>query len=428
MIKIEPLTNNEPPPYEVRAITKSETGEMLALMCDSFGLDRVSAGTVFYSDPFFDLSMKRAIWDTRTGEMLGCLTLIPTNMRLGAGKILPICGVAGVCTNPSIRNTGIATRLIETTLAQLPDRSEFAMTGLTAQKPSLYTRLGWTPVGTVISWRAASHKLPNVSETSYVREVDSDDAQIIAPVLHKIYHNLRGRPRRGVFLRDERRWTCIEQLTAGRRLAIAQAVDGITAYCAYDRRSSEKGSVVNIHEIVAPNSITESALLAYVARREGVREVRGICNPDDSLARTLCNTEGVQFEVLPSIYLRAGHLKRAAQVLFTNTTPPAALAHLRAGLVIETDDAPIKGDPARAVSLRSFGRTIKIGGPKDAEPGAEHVRGTVAAITQLIMGARSAAELVSLGLLNATLSTQAADACDALFTRVSPALATPDVF
>src|SRR5579875_79430 len=101
-----------------------EADAMLSLMCRSFGIEPSGARRIFYSDPFFDLGMKRILLAAQqAGVIVACLTLVPAAMRIAPDLTLPVCGIAGVCTDPEFRRQGHAARLLRETAADL-SRSE----------------------------------------------------------------------------------------------------------------------------------------------------------------------------------------------------------------------------------------------------------------------------------------------------------------
>ena len=165
---------------EVRPISQSETGDFLRLLCGVFDLDYQRASAVFFSEPFYDLTHKWALFES--GYMLSCLTTTP--LMFGHG---PAIGIAGVATTPDARRRGLASELVSSVIGRL---GLPAM--LFALDERLYEAIGFTPVDAVIRGELKT------CQPEEVKELDSGEVKAIyaswsAQKLERLQ-------------RDERRW------------------------------------------------------------------------------------------------------------------------------------------------------------------------------------------------------------------------------
>lgn len=127
---------------EVRTIRREEAESFLSLMCDVFELDFQRATSVFYTEPFYDLDRKWAVFEH--GVIQSILTTTP--LKFGWGNA---CGIAGVATRPESRGRGLSSRLI----GQVQDHALKIGEGaclLFARDERLYSKLGFEVVDVVV--------------------------------------------------------------------------------------------------------------------------------------------------------------------------------------------------------------------------------------------------------------------------------------
>lgn len=127
---------------EIRPIRPDEAEEFLSLLCTIFGLDASRARHVFYSEPYFDLQRKWALF--REGRIVSILTTTP--MQFGWGKAF---GIAGVGTRPEQRGEGYGGRLLAHVCEVAQAQGESAAC-LFAHRPELYARNGFQVLDEVI--------------------------------------------------------------------------------------------------------------------------------------------------------------------------------------------------------------------------------------------------------------------------------------
>lgn len=127
---------------DIRPIRGEEAETFLGLLCTVFELDFERARTIFFSEPFFDLNRKWALFEN--GRMVSILTTTP--LSFGWGRAI---GISGVATLEDARGRGHAGRLLSAVL----DRAETAGEGvalLFATDLRLYERLGFEPIDEVV--------------------------------------------------------------------------------------------------------------------------------------------------------------------------------------------------------------------------------------------------------------------------------------
>ncbi len=286
---------------------------MLGLMCRCFSLDFAAAKPIFFSDPFFNLDWKRALFDSTTGEMRACLTIVPTTVRIGVNvdATLTMAGIAGVCTDTEHRGKGYARALLADTIQWLGTSTDFYAACLTAEHPKLYESLGWVRCSKGVKWNVHNCRtLPSFDEGRDVRILSSAAAETLAPRLHELYSRSRNGSRAGSFVRDERRWRCIERLTNGRKVAVYQGGESIEAYLAFDVRNASDERIGFIHEMVALNDSGRRALIGFLASGKAGEKLQGQCRDSDLVDFGLLDVPGLVVETVPNIYIQPTNIAK----------------------------------------------------------------------------------------------------------------------
>jgi len=127
---------------EIRPIRADEADAFLETLCQVFGLDSNRAYDIFFSEPYFDVNRKWALFEGR--EMVSILTTTP--LQFGWGKAI---GIAGVATRENRRSEGHATRLMERVLREA-ERAGEGPALLFARETTVYERCGFEPLDRVI--------------------------------------------------------------------------------------------------------------------------------------------------------------------------------------------------------------------------------------------------------------------------------------
>lgn len=127
---------------EIRTIHENEIPLFLDLLCKVFHLNPKKVKTAFFSEPFFDIHRKWALFEN--GKICSILTTTPLILGIGKG-----IGIAGVATPFNSRNKGFAQKLLHEVLYRANNSSEsFAL--LFAQNPKLYHHVGFQVLDEVI--------------------------------------------------------------------------------------------------------------------------------------------------------------------------------------------------------------------------------------------------------------------------------------
>lgn len=154
---------------ECRTIRNEEANGFLHLLCEVFELDFDRASTVFYSEPFYDLDRKYALF--RGGEMVSILTTTP--LEFGIGNCV---GIAGVGTRQNERGRGYAERLLDFALADSAEKGQDKAL-LFAHQETVYRRLGFETIDLVVRGRLNCVDKPQSVHSLDFEEVKSKYAK-----------------------------------------------------------------------------------------------------------------------------------------------------------------------------------------------------------------------------------------------------------
>lgn len=169
---------------EIRPIQKHEAEDFLALLCRVFRLDQSRAQSVFFSEPFFDLNRKWALF--KEGRMVSIVTTTP--LIFGWGRAI---GIAGVATEEADRRQGLSNQLLSAVLSRAEQDGEGPAL-LFAHQATLYEQLGFELLDHVI-------RAPITCD-------NSDEAEPLGGDQVESLYNAwaQGDPRR--LIRDAQRW------------------------------------------------------------------------------------------------------------------------------------------------------------------------------------------------------------------------------
>jgi predicted N-acetyltransferase YhbS len=127
---------------DIRPIREEETESYLRLLCEVFGLDFNRAYDVFFTEPYYDVNRKWALF--KGSEIASILTTTPVEFGWGRGF-----GIAGVATKPKYRREGLASQLIQKVVKEYEKRGE-GRPLLFARDPRVYDRLGFETLDRVV--------------------------------------------------------------------------------------------------------------------------------------------------------------------------------------------------------------------------------------------------------------------------------------
>jgi GNAT superfamily N-acetyltransferase len=133
---------------EIRPIVQSEAEEFLDVLCSVFQLDGTRARGIFFTEPFFDLNRKWALFEG--GDIVSILTTTP--LQFGWGKAY---GIAGVATRASCRRLGYASKLLETVHREAAKDGETGAL-LFAKDVGVYEQNGFETIDAAVRARIAT--------------------------------------------------------------------------------------------------------------------------------------------------------------------------------------------------------------------------------------------------------------------------------
>ena len=237
----------------VRAARPEDAEAVLEILCLAFGLDSEAARPIFYSDPYYDLSLKRVLSQPGAGAV-SCLTIVPTQLRIG-GVVVPAAGVAGVATRPAFQRRGFAAALLAATVSALDFELGFPVALLHPVSAPFYRRFGWEYASRHVRWLSAPSSLPRYAEADDVRPaLDADWPAILA------LHDGETRTQTGAFQRDTRRWQIIRLPVPNRETFVYERSGEISGYCLVERHD-----VLHLLEMVGRTEDARRGLVGFLA-------------------------------------------------------------------------------------------------------------------------------------------------------------------
>lgn len=408
-----------------RAVKVSELDAHFQVMCEAFGLDSDRARAIYYGDPFFELSHKRILFDD--GKPVSGLTLVPATLRLAGGAAIDIAGIAGVGTPPSRRNCGFAGSLLTTTLRDVPGELGYSIFGLVTDRPDYYSRFGWAVCSNMFQWTIPPGRLPRHAAASEVVEMSANEYDAARTEMRNLLESVnKGAP--GTFVRDERRWRCIETLSPGRRVAAWIRNRKVEAYVAFDLADEADRRMLSVHELVAATQTGAEALVGFLAGYPCVDYVRGLINGTGLHRFALDKAPGITIKPESGILLRIASLQRCLTAVALTGFCPDLLAAERHGLSIRVDDATIPSHQhVRVLSSVSTdgSRRATVETTDNVEP--PWIAGPIEALTQMFAGYRTPSELHAACDLLAS-GPDAIALAGGLFPKVDVFLSPPDMF
>ena len=151
---------------EIRTIKNSEAEAFLELLCSVFDLDYHRAHSIFFSEPFYDLNRKWALFESN--RMVSILTSVP--LEFGWGRA---AGIAGVATLQQEQGAGHATKLLRHVIRESECAGETGVM-LFARDTRLYERIGFQTLDEVVRGRVVAKpesEIPDGIGYEVVREI-----------------------------------------------------------------------------------------------------------------------------------------------------------------------------------------------------------------------------------------------------------------
>ena len=375
-----------PPPHanlDMRAAKIGETEQFLDVFAAAFRLNRDAARPLFYRDPFFDLKYKRICAVDGSPSIVSCLTVVPTDLRVGAA-VVPMAGIAGVATRPDSRRQGYAGALLADTVRKSASELGCPLTGLFPADPDYYARFGFAFAGNSTIWTAARRDLPP-QDGGGCRTVDIQravDLDAVADV-----HETSTATRTGACRRGQRRWRVIHEMYQGRQTIAIDGDGAIAGYLHVERDAVRNTAVV--HEMHALTEPAVQALVGYLAALDDVDTVEWDTCVEDLEFFGLAHLGST--ETKPDFMLRIADLPAA---LSTAHKANYASAVANESLTIMARDA-VNPENEAPVTIDRTGVKVGVAGVSMHALGAD-----IATIAQLYIGYISVSEAHASGALH----------------------------
>lgn len=177
----------------------AELAAMLKLMAQSFTSDSDPAG------PYVDqvgVENFRIAW--QDGRLVGCLAIFWMGHYLG-GRSVPVCGVAAVGVDPSVRGTGVGRRLMLAVLREARERG-VPTSSLFSSTQGPYRRVGFEQAGHRNGMRVNLRELRPRGRALQLTPIDPADDAPLRPL-----YTRWAQQRAGLLDRNEGIWKRVHQ-------------------------------------------------------------------------------------------------------------------------------------------------------------------------------------------------------------------------
>lgn len=389
---------------ECRAALPGELDELLAVMCDAFGLPFGPAREIFYRDPYFDPKQKRVL--VSDGQVLSCLTIIQAPIRVGEAVILA-AGIAGLATRREHRGNGHATRLLQETLEHLEGEG-CGFCGLFPFSRAFYERFGFRTIGRQFTLRAPATAFRSEHAHRHVRSCLPADLSALDRLFTADDGTITGH-----VVRDTKRWRYILDHVAIRLAYAPRAVEGYAF-------AEANGQIMRVLELHASEPKGRRALLAALASVEGVKTVE-ICAPSSGLLLEClpseCPLEEARLGIAEGPMFRIVRFEKALEECLANfhaLREPLSLRCLSPDNAADRSFTIVPAKEAPVISPESANPRLRL------EAGPE-------TWVRLLLGDLSGEEALAIGNLRA-FSRKAATMAEALLPSRSFSIPPADHF
>jgi predicted N-acetyltransferase YhbS len=259
----------------IRTLRQGEREAVLALL-DEWPLSDGWRGCDYFRryielDPtYVDENFQVAEQD---GQLVACVQVFPRQLRV-RGTTLPVGGIGSVFTSEKARGSGVASRLLEASVAAMRERG-MEVSLLFASRHAFYGRLGWTlwPRQRPLWIRAEANAAPDAARRIDAFDATRDLDEVMA--LHERYSASRD----GTVVRDRAFWLGQLGFAGNPTEDFLVARDASGRIEAYTRSSLFEGfcAILELGRSDAPTAI--EALADLVQQSMAPRE------PDRSAAR-----------------------------------------------------------------------------------------------------------------------------------------------
>jgi predicted acetyltransferase len=415
-------------PTEVRSIRDGEQEQFLALMCECFALDFDSARSVFYDDPYYDLTHKRVLVDADTGTFLSCLTLVPSAIRITGGALVSVAGIAGVCTAPNSRGKGHARSLIRETLETIPKEFGYSAAALVTTRPQIYHSVGFDDCSEVIHWSVNRQALPAFHEADSATEVKPQQLTELLPQLRTLYQSSQS-SQPGIFLRSDRRWKTILRTSPDTVTVIwrnKRRIEGCLTYRVYQTSDAE---TITVLDLFASTAAGRRGLIGYLASLKSAYLITGESRPSD--LRRLGIQDMPEFTSFkrPGVMMAIADFETCLSAAASTGLMTPVIRRSTSGLTIRLENAISQKDrkPVRLFSVSTERLGVAIGLAPADEMTGDWISADMGAMVQLFFGNKSASALHTMDRLRVS-SPSALAIADSLFPSFNTYLGQQDGF
>ncbi len=200
------------------------------------------------------------------GTLVSCVQIFPRTLRAG-GVTIPTGGIGSVFTSEKARGSGVASRLLEASVAAMRERG-MELSLLFASRHDFYTRLGWTlwprqrPLWLATDTLAAPDPALRVAPFDAARDLDAVSA------LHARYSASRA----GTTVRDRAFWVGSLAFAGNPSEEFSVARDAAGRLLAYARASLFEGFCAVLELGRDESAEAEAALADLVLRTMAPRD------------------------------------------------------------------------------------------------------------------------------------------------------------
>lgn len=367
---------------QCRQVQPQETAQVAALWRQCF--DDTDQFVQWYFRRYYRAEHTLGIF--QDGQLQASAQMIPYDIKL-RGAVLSCAYIVGVDTAPAARNKGYARRLLRACLEEQRHRQQ-AVSLLMPFEGQFYYRYGWPFCYFHQQLEMTPQELRCAAkEWGHIRQVDLLEAQ---PILAPIYEQFC-QPYDGAVCRTEAGWRLLlEDAVLEHSQCFLLEQDGqAVGYCLW---TPLKGKIL-IREMAWCSAAAKAGLLEFL--RQAVPEEQRLwleLPDDDSLVYELAADKKAAVRY-PFLMARIVDVAQCLEAL----RYPAETVKLR--LAVDDAFAPWN-DGVFAVDIAAGQAVVQP--LAEAAKAEADVRISIDGLSQLVMGARSAAQLKRQGLLQAT--------------------------
>ncbi len=382
------LPNTE---YEIRNLKTDDLEQYNALLRYAFQITEQELSATGWRDDEIKQSKFPIL---ERADVLGCfdhdtlvsqIAVYPLKMNV-YGAVYPIGFVTSVCTYPEYSGNGIMKRLMRQILTHMRARQQ-SLALLFPYSIPLYRKMGWEIISNKITYSVKDHQIPEkATAPGYVRRVswDNEDFRNLHAQFASATHGCLFRNA----LAWEEYWRWDEDDTV---VAIYFDVAGNPrGYMVY----LIKDDVMHIKEMIYLTREAEEGLWEYIRAHDSmIDEVRGSSYTSDPIAFELDDGD-IKETIRPYIM---GRIVDVEQFFKKYRSDPSADG---AKITFDIDDSFLSWNK-REITVRFEGGECEI----VPEASRHRVKLSIATLTTLLLGYKTAAKLYRMGRIHADEET-----------------------